>query len=154
MTWTQADPCCGRRPGWAALRDRLAASFGTADRCPGQRGQVAGRVRLVSPDSSSTRGWVPVVLDSTAAAGSTVDLVAGDGSVVATATATATVAEDAQSVVYSSVDVTAGVSCTVTVDGADAGSATAGEAARPGRWAAGGPATADTPRRLVLCSPW
>jgi hypothetical protein len=41
---------------------------------------------------------------------------------------TSTAPKDAQSVVLSSADVTSGGTCTVTVDGTDAGTATAGEA--------------------------
>ena len=89
---------------------------------------------LVSPDSSSTQGWVSVVLTSTASAGDTVEIVADDGTVVATATVT----KDAQSVVYSSADITAGSSYSVTVDGTDAGTVTAGEAAAGSGFGGGG----------------
>lgn len=78
---------------------------------------------LVAPSTDSAQGWIATALSSTAAAGSEVVVTDADGTVVASFTP----GKDAASVVYSSADITAGETYTVTVGGI-ATTVTAGEA--------------------------
>jgi len=87
-----------------------------------------------SPDDASTQGWVALTADSTLEAGTEVAVVDADGTTVATLTLTKT----AQSVVYSGPEITDGDSYTLTADGSEVGTATAGEAAAGGMGMGGG----------------
>jgi hypothetical protein len=76
----------------------------------------------VAPDTASAQGWVSATFDSVQPAGSSVEILAGDGTVVGTYTAE----KDFSSLIYSSAGVETGAEYQVVVDGA-ATTVTAGE---------------------------
>ncbi|MFI2102787.1 carbohydrate-binding domain-containing protein [Isoptericola sp. NPDC019693] len=77
-----------------------------------------------APSEGSSQGWVALTADSTLEAGTEVAVVDADGTQVATITLSKT----AQSVVYSGPEITDGATYTLTADGEEVGTATAGEA--------------------------
>lgn len=85
-------------------------------------------------DEGSTQGWVALTADATLEAGTKVAVVDADGTEVAAITLSKT----AQSVVYTGPEITDGDTYTLTADGTEVGTATAGEA--PAGGMGGGPA--------------
>ncbi|WP_166851120.1 carbohydrate-binding domain-containing protein [Isoptericola sp. BMS4] len=87
-----------------------------------------------SPDADSAQGWVALTADTTLEAGTEVAVVDADG----TAVASITLSKSAQSVVLSGSEITSGDTYTLTADGEQVGTATAGEAAEGGMGMPGG----------------
>ncbi|SKC41665.1 carbohydrate-binding domain-containing protein [Krasilnikoviella flava] len=87
-----------------------------------------------APGDDSSQGWVALTADSTLEAGTEVAVVDADGTEVATIT----LARTAQSVVYSGPEITDGDTYTLTADGEEIGTATAGEAPAGGMGGPGG----------------
>ncbi len=75
-----------------------------------------------APDTSSAQGWVSATFDAAQAAGSSVEILAADGTLVDPYTAV----KDFSSLIYSSVDIDSGAEYQVVVDGGTT-TATAGE---------------------------
>jgi len=84
-------------------------------------------------DEDSTQGWVALTADATLEAGTEVAVVDADGTEVATIT----LSKSAQSVVYSGPEIVDGDAYTLTADGDEVGTATAGDAPEGGM--GGGP---------------
>lgn len=87
-----------------------------------------------SPDADSAQGWVALTADSTLEAGTEVAVVDAGGTTVASMTLT----KSAQSVVLSGPEIASGDTYTLTADGEQVGTATAGEAAEGGMGMPGG----------------
>ena len=89
-----------------------------------------------APDTSSAQGWVSATFDAAQAAGSSVEILAADGTLVDPYTAV----KDFSSLIYSSVDIDSGAEYQVVVDGGTT-TATAGStpaAAWAAAWVAAG----------------
>ncbi len=84
-------------------------------------------------DEDSSQGWVALTADATLEAGTEVAVVDADGTEVATIT----LSKSAQSVVYSGPEIVDGDAYTLTADGDEVGTATAGDAPEGGM--GGGP---------------
>jgi hypothetical protein len=80
---------------------------------------------IVSPSASSAQAWISAVLSSQVSAGSAVRVLSSDGTEIASFTAEKTL----QSVVFSSSDIVAGASYSVSVDGGADSTVIANEAA-------------------------
>jgi hypothetical protein len=76
----------------------------------------------VAPDSTSNQGWLAATFDSVQTAGTTVQVVSTDGTVLATFTAT----KDFQSLVYSAADIDSGAEYTITTGGTATANAVGG----------------------------
>ncbi|GAB6939650.1 carbohydrate-binding domain-containing protein [Isoptericola variabilis] len=90
-------------------------------------------------DEGSTQGWVALTADATLEAGTEVAVVDADGTQVATITLSKT----AQSVVYSGPEIVDGDTYTLTADGDEVGTATAGDAPEGGMGGGHGGAAPD-----------
>ncbi|MEQ6902494.1 carbohydrate-binding domain-containing protein [Nocardioides sp. YIM 152588] len=88
---------------------------------------------LESPDAGSGQAWLVATLSGTVTAGSTIEVQDADGDTVGTFTATKATA----ALVVSAADLADGETYTLVVDGAEVGSATAGESTGGGM--GGGP---------------
>ncbi|MGX6600590.1 carbohydrate-binding domain-containing protein [Micromonosporaceae bacterium Da 78-11] len=80
---------------------------------------------VVVPGADSAQGWLSVTLDSTVQAGTTLQVVDGDGKVLATFVAT----KSMQNIVYSSSAITKGEQYTIHSGGSASGTSTGGLAA-------------------------